>query len=286
METTGIALPKDLLQPMAAADTVFTHDYRSTSSAEKSKVQLTQNILSFLLDGTKELIHAGTSTKIQNDHFLLIRSGNCLMTEHTSSTNQYRSLLLFFDDSHLLRALEKYPVKKDFPRETLPFMAFEYDPYIRHFVQSVLELDRMQPAMKQVLLHTKCEEILLYLIQRNGPESMLSFFGTTGEQEARFKTVVENNVQNHLSIEELAFLCNMSVSTFKRAFQKQYAASPIKWFQEKRLEHAAFLIEHKNHRPSDLYLETGYESLSSFIQAFKKKFGTTPKQFGGEKLNF
>lgn len=39
------------------------------------------------------------------------------------------------------------------------------------------------------------------------------------------------------------------VFTFKREFEKYYAESPIKWFQNKRLEYAHHLLnkEQKNH---------------------------------------
>ena len=69
--------------------------------------------------------------------------------------------------------------------------------------------------------------------------------------------------------------CNINIIEFKKYFKN----SPSKWFQEKRLKHAAFLLKNKPIRPSDIYLEVGYETLSNFIQAFKMKFGQTPKQY-------
>ena len=71
----------------------------------------------------------------------------------------------------------------------------------------------------------------------------------------------------------------MSVSTFKREFFKQYQTTPIKWFHEKRLEHIALLLRTKQTRPIDLYEAAGYENFSNFIQAFKKRYGVTPKQY-------
>lgn len=70
----------------------------------------------------------------------------------------------------------------------------------------------------------------------------------------------------------------MSISTFKREFEKHYATSPIKWFQNKRLEHAHYLMNKEQKSSSDIYLEIGYENLSSFIKAYKSKYGMTPKQ--------
>lgn len=91
--------------------------------------------------------------------------------------------------------------------------------------------------------------------------------------------VIENNKLNKLTLPELAFLSNMSLSTFKREFTKHYHIPPIKWFQEKRLAHAAFLLSTQQKRPKEIYTEAGYETLSNFVQAFKKQYGTTPRQF-------
>jgi AraC-like DNA-binding protein len=41
----------------------------------------------------------------------------------------------------------------------------------------------------------------------------------------------------------------------------------------KRLEHAAYLLQTKKMRASDVQ-EIGFENLSSFVQAYKNKFGT------------
>ena len=68
----------------------------------------------------------------------------------------------------------------------------------------------------------------------------------------------------------------MSVSTFKREFEKYYSESPIKWFQNKRLEYAHYLLSQEK-SPSEVYFEAGYENLSSFSQAYKTKYGVTPK---------
>jgi AraC-like DNA-binding protein len=45
---------------------------------------------------------------------------------------------------------------------------------------------------------------------------------------------------------------------------------------QKRLEEAYFRIEKKGKRPSDIYLDLGFEDLSHFSFAFKKRFGRAP----------
>lgn len=128
------------------------------------------------------------------------------------------------------------------------------------------------------MLEVKFEEIILYLTEKYGTEFLYSFSEKSNDTSQKFIQTVETNWMSKLTLKELAFLCNMSVSTFKREFEKYYAESPIKWFQNKRLEYAHHLLNKEQKKSSEIYLEVGYENLSSFIQAYKSKYGITPKQ--------
>jgi AraC-like DNA-binding protein len=54
--------------------------------------------------------------------------------------------------------------------------------------------------------------------------------------------------------------------------------SPRHWLQVKRLTEARHLIEKKNRKPSEIYLDLGFESLSHFSHSFKKRFGKAPTE--------
>jgi AraC-like DNA-binding protein len=274
-------LPNDLNIDSKSEVQIF--DYHVTNSSIKNKVMLNKNVFSFLLEGTKELITQDKATIINNDVFLLIKSGNCLMTENLSETNVYRSVLFFFNDDILLKLLQKNKLPKTVNSSSKPYEIFQYDDYIHHFVKSLIKIKEYDNSLQSSLLQSKFEEILIYLLHRNGPEFLNNILTYQGTQSRHFTAVIESNKLNNLTIQELSFLCNMSISTFKRNFEQHYQTSPIKWFQEKRLEYSAYLLSIKKKRPIDIYSQIGFESLSSFTQAFKVKYKTTPKQFQLEK---
>lgn len=85
-----------------------------------------------------------------------------------------------------------------------------------------------------------------------------------------------SNFHFNVPVEKFAQLTGRSLAGFKRDFQKTFAMSPRQWLQEKRLTEARHLIERKNKKPSAIYLDLGFESLSHFSHAFKKKFGKAP----------
>jgi AraC-like DNA-binding protein len=85
-----------------------------------------------------------------------------------------------------------------------------------------------------------------------------------------------SNYHFNVPVEKFARLTGRSLAGFKRDFQKTFGMAPRHWLLEKRLVEARHLIEKKNKRPSAIYLDLGFESLSHFSHSFKKKFGKAP----------
>ena len=85
-----------------------------------------------------------------------------------------------------------------------------------------------------------------------------------------------SNFHYNIPIEKFALLTGRSLAGFKRDFQKIFEMAPRQWLQDKRLTEARHLIEKKHKKPSAIYLDLGFESLSHFSNSFKKKFGKAP----------
>jgi AraC-like DNA-binding protein len=84
------------------------------------------------------------------------------------------------------------------------------------------------------------------------------------------------NFHFNVPIARFAQLTGRSLAAFKRDFLKTFGAPPRQWLQDKRLTEAKHLIETKHQKPSAIYLDLGFESLSHFSYSFKKKFGMAP----------
>jgi AraC family transcriptional regulator, exoenzyme S synthesis regulatory protein ExsA len=62
-----------------------------------------------------------------------------------------------------------------------------------------------------------------------------------------------------------------------------FRETPNRWLVRKRLQEAYFLIEKSKKKPSDIYLDLGFEDLSHFSLAFKKLFELAPTELAGSK---
>ncbi|MDB0040884.1 AraC family transcriptional regulator [Algibacter sp.] len=273
-----ITLPDELnLNPSLS---IGVYNYESHQEISKQQILLNKNTFSFLQEGTKEVFFDNSSYSINNDQFLLMKSGHCLMTEKLSNVAEYyRSVLFFFSNEDVLKFIRKFELNPSDCDTFYSTYSFNYDSFIKRFVDSLLDISKLSKSIEKNILDAKFNEIMLYLIEFKGVNFLYSLISNSDNQNQKFIQIIESNKLNKLTIKELSFLSNMSISTFKREFEKHFHSSPSKWFQEKRLEHAAFLLKNKSKRPSDIFEDIGYENLSNFIQAFKVKFGVTPKQY-------
>jgi len=278
-------LPQDLQKYNTVNDTndLSIFNYEVPATVIKNKINLNKHVLSFLVEGEKDVRFADTAVRIDTSKSLLIASGNFLMTEYIGGTC-FKCLLFFFSEKNIVDFLSKHSGhisarKPESLTGIRSYFQIEKDPFIIHFINSLAQSFELRGAVTQKILALKFEEILLYLTDKYGV-SFLSYLQSllVSKRELSFKTIVEENVYSNLSIEEVAFLCNMSLSTFKRQFMNIYQAPPGKWFQKKRLDKAKEMLRLNNLKPSEIYMDFGYNDLSSFSIAFKKEFGKSPKQ--------
>ncbi len=263
-------IPDDLL--LNKIEEINFIDYYNNKTSEKNKVFFKQNVISFVIRGEKDIYHEKAPVKIKNA-VAVIKASNCLMTERISSDGKnYRALLLFFDNSKLLKFSIKYYelIEKTCSSNiSNEICIFPNDAYILSFCNLILNMLQSGNNLSEEFKEIKLQEFFLYLLQ-NYPDKFCQIIQQkVDEPEIRFKTVIENNIFSNLSNEELAFLTNMSISTFKRHFKKYYKMSPHQWFITKKMEYAHMLIK-QDHKPSELFKKIGYSTLSNFLKAYKK----------------
>jgi len=125
------------------------------------------------------------------------------------------------------------------------------------------------------LVNHKIKEILLILLKVQ-PELKDILFDFSIPEKINLEAFMNRNYKFNISTERFAYLTGRSLSTFKRDFNEIFNDTPNHWLIQKRLEEAHFLIENKKQKPSELYIELGFEDLSHFSFAFKKKYGYSP----------
>lgn len=273
--------PDDFYPPGSEVPDLSIHQYFTDKTSERGKVQLKKNVLSILLEGKKQLHIKNQSVELDNRNMVFISNGNCLMREITEDAVPYRSLLLFFNNQDIENVLFEAGISPSIylNRAVKPLNGFFLIKKDLRLQSLISKLNEQFSHSSQTELKVLFKETLHYLIEKEG-DAFVAFLCSIayGVDDSIFKRVVESNKFSNLGLEELSFLCNMSLSSFKRHFVMKYGESPGKWFLKNRMTKAKELLEKKVAKPSDIYSQFGYENLSNFSAAFKNVFGYSPSK--------
>lgn len=278
-------LPHDFFGENKLIQDVVIYPYISREASTKNRIILDWHLFSFVTDGEKRVTYAAGTRSITNTNFLFLPAGNCLMSERVADNGLYKAILMFVSRKTLTEFFASYKfeqndiAKTDRLLETEP-KAFEKDIYLESFISSLSIIANQNYQQNKTICQLKFQELMVYLLNKD--KNLINYFQSFCEEwdeEAQLRKVVNIHAGDSITVEELAFICNMSLSTFKRKFVKIYNDPPKQYLFKMRMQRAADLLKNEGLQASEIYQELGYDNLSSFVQAFKKMYGTTPKQF-------
>lgn len=99
------------------------------------------------------------------------------------------------------------------------------------------------------------------------------------------KEIITNNISQPPSLNELGKLIGLNNNKLKKNFKELFGIPVFKFLQEERLNKAYELLSDNDKNVQEVAWFVGYESLSSFSNAFYKKFGTRPNEIRQQFLS-
>lgn len=156
----------------------------------------------------------------------------------------------------------------------------QVDRLLEHYRESIgILLDNPELA-DESMIKTKLKEFVLLMTKSQQAPSQLDFLAALFKpNEVAFKTIIQHNLYANLSLEELAQLSHLSLSSFKRKFKEVFDESPKKYIARKKVERAAELLKLKELRVSDVAYDVGFDSLSTFNRNFNNIYGISPSEY-------
>ena len=269
-------------QQLTSKDIAIVH-YHEHSPVGRNLISFSKFAISFILSGQKELYRGAECTLVTEHEAVLIPDGNAIIAERKLNTQQYSSLVIFFPAELAQKFIVRYAKQNDYQHQPAPaekdaFLKFSQTPYLTEYLNGLIHLIDKQLVVPPALLKHKLEELFLILAEDFPAQFFGIFMPLASDGNHRLRQIVENNILKNLSLNELAFLANRSLATFKRDFEKEYGISPGKYIRERKLDIARHELT-EGGALNDIYLQLGYENVSNFTSAFKKRFGQTPKAY-------
>ncbi|WP_130857931.1 helix-turn-helix domain-containing protein [Olivibacter jilunii] len=240
---------------------------------------LADTILTFQLSGQLFLETASEKIVTCADDIVLIRKNQMVkVVKSPFEGDNYKTVTIVFKEEVLRNFALKHSIEINQKYRGKLNVFIPQNDLLKGFLTSILPYgDKPQTLITITLAQLKVEEAIELLLQAMpGLEYILFDFSEPYKMDLEKFMLL--NYRFNVPVERFAQLTGRSLAGFKRDFQTTFGIPPRKWLQHKRLSEAHYLLESHHKKPSDIYLELGFESLSHFTNAFKVRYGMTPTQ--------
>jgi len=238
----------------------------------------------YLVEGCSNTYTPLGNVETMSSEGLVLRCGNYFNEYLSANNSSYCEAIAV----HFYPDMLKMIYDKDFPDflvnvekiKPIHYEKVQASALLKTYVDS-LQFYFDNPALvSEELLKLKMKELILLLAKTDKAAAVRSLIeGLFSPQEVDFKEVIEANVFNNLTLDELAKLTNLSLSSFKREFAKHYDSSPAKYLRSRKLEQAAKLLKGTSLRVSDVAFDCGFVDLAHFSKVFQREFGYSPSDY-------
>jgi AraC-like DNA-binding protein len=143
----------------------------------------------------------------------------------------------------------------------------------------------MNDPLSHFYMQIKVQE-LLYLIFHQLSLRESTTHQTINSADAERILNIRNEILKELNVppvlSELAQIAAMSETKLKQLFKQTFGNTIYNYYQQARMEEAAFLLKKGKRSVAEVGYELGFSNLSHFSRLFEKHYGLNPKRFSAQ----
>ncbi|KQO28417.1 AraC family transcriptional regulator [Flavobacterium sp. Leaf82] len=243
----------------------------------KSDLIFDDHMLIWFLSGETKIIQADATFLFKTgDIFLIPRNMLATIINYPKYGQPHKTVVMHLSQKRLKEfyaSINTINTKASHSR----IMSFTSHPLLESCLASLVPYFDMEGEFPETIASLKIMEAITILREIDkSVDGLLANFDQPGKID--LIDFMQRNFMFNMPMEKLGYLTGRSLSTFNRDFKKFFNVTPQKWLTEKRLELAYYQLAEKKKKPTEVYLEVGFEDLSHFSFAFKKKYGMAPTQ--------
>lgn len=140
---------------------------------------------------------------------------------------------------------------------------------------------QMHDSLQKLYNKAKVLELLSLYFNKNDKDQSCPFLDDEENVDKikKAKQIIIENMAEPPSLQKLADEIDLPLIKLNDGFKHIYGDTIFNFLLDYKLEYARKMLISKKHNVSEISHLIGYSTASHFISAFKKKYGTTPKQY-------
>ncbi|PWJ42771.1 helix-turn-helix domain-containing protein [Sediminitomix flava] len=274
----------DLLQKTVLERMVFNPPLKANGSMHDEACFL------YVVNGNSTLYGPTKKDSLQTNEGVVMKCGSYLNSWSKNENDSPSEAVAIHFYPEVLKHVyqDKIPdflVQKK-PQTSKNVEKVQIDQMIKTFVDSLLFYFENPSLINEELIILKVKELILLLVNTDNSDRIRSILQDLfNPEEYQFKDIIQTNLFEDLSIDDLAVLTSMSVSSFKRKFKEVFDDSPAHYIKSRRLEKAAELLLISQSRVTDICYDCGFSDIGHFSKSFAAKYGKSPSEYREKQLS-
>ncbi len=249
--------------------------YNKYDNILEGETFVTDHIFALLISGNQDVWIGDKKWSFKAGDFRFFRRNQLTKYMKSSSSEGFKSIMIQIDQRTLKNMSSEYRLIADGPYLGGEAQLLMQSSYLTSYFDSLLPYLDSQEAYDSYILSLKARE-LLFLVLKTNPKLKNVLFDFSEPGKIDIEAFMNSHYRYNIGLDRFAFMTGRSLSGFKRDFGKCFGTSPGKWLLKKRLTEANYLLQNQHVRPSDIYLDLGFQDLSHFSKSYKNEFGISP----------
>lgn len=225
--------------------------------------------------------------KIEQELFSITRNSFALLRKYTEcrlfktwdkSENYAKTYVFAIPNEFIRKVIHKLDLSKNVKPITERLIHLPNTTLLNGLMKSLIGYIDDGKDLDNSLVEMKTFEALHALVNAD-PNIAGVFKEFSMAERADMEKLMNNNFLEHIPLATLAKESGRSLSTFNRDFKAIFNEAPHQWIKKKRVHYARNLMIATRKKPSEVYIDAGFEDLAHFSRTFKRIFNITPSHF-------
>lgn len=240
----------------------------------KSDIMFDHHMLVWFISGETKIVQADATYYFKKgDIFLIPRNQLATIINYPKDGLPHKTVVMHLSATRLSEYYTRLNLQPK-ASGTQKILCYNNHPLLESCLASLVPYFEMRTLPEDLAALKITEAISILRTIDKEIDGVLANFEEPGKID--LAGYMEKNFMFNLPLEKFSYLTGRSLTTFKRDFNKAFNTTPQRWLTQKRLELAHYQLLEKKKKPIDVCYEVGFENLSHFSYAFKKKYGYTP----------